>query len=218
MKTVLENLRNKNPEYTIHDIRDASFHPYGIVHEYTMGDLLPLLDEMIQVPSTGNAYQPSVAALEDIELIQRISLDIYGGLAVEAGSCTGNNAVLNGLEYHQGSETILAVKDFVLIVGKRQDMVGNTYNGELCECFYVPAGTVVECFATTLHYTPCKVDDTGFKTVVLLPKGTNEPMEGLPKGILMRTNKWFIAHVDNTAKIEAGNYPGLTGKMIEIKY
>ncbi len=218
MENILENLKDKNPEYNIRDVHDVAFGAYGIIHEYPSKEILHLLDDMIQVPSSGNAYQPSVAKLEALELIQKISFDVYGGLAVEAGSCAGNNTVLNGLEYHQGSETILAVKDFVLVVGKRQDMVGNMYDGTLCECFYVPKGTVVECFATTLHYTPCKVDDEGFKTVVLLPKGTNEPLEGLPKGILMRTNKWFIAHVDNTAKIEAGNYPGLTGKMIEIRY
>ena len=33
----------------------------------------------------------------------------------------------------------------------------------------------------------------------------------------MKRNKWFVAHPENTAKVAAGDYPGLLGAMREIK-
>ena len=84
-----------------------------------------------------------------------------------AGVVTGKNKVLNGLEYHQCSETIIAVTDYILALGKRQDMVGNDYDIEKCELFYIPKGTVVELYATTLHYTPITVKNS-FKSICFL--------------------------------------------------
>ncbi len=141
--------------------------------------------------------------------------DIYGYLNVMAGVVTGKNNVLNGLEYHQCSETIIAVTDYILAIGKRQDMVENDYDIEKCELFYVPQGTVVELYATTLHYTPITVIDS-FKTICLLLKGTGDACQR--RGILKKKNKWFIAHKDNVEKVQAGDYPGLKGKMIQIKH
>src|SRR5699024_12860421 len=42
-----------------------------------------------------------------------------------------------------------------------------------CEAFLVPAGTMIEVYATTLHYAPCSAQEKGFRCVVILPKGTN---------------------------------------------
>mgnify|MGYP000624012843 FL=1 len=162
-----------------------------------------------------NAYDTSIKELEDIPCIQELMKDIYGYLDVMAGVVTGKNDVLNGLEYHQCSETIIAVTDYILAVGKRQDMVENDYDIEKCELFYVPQGTVVELYATTLHYTPITVIDS-FKTICLLLKGTGDACQR--RGILKKKNKWFIAHKDNVEKVQAGDYPGLKGKMIQIKH
>ena len=67
-------------------------------------------------------------------------------------------------------------------------------------------GTVVELYATTLHYTPITVIDS-FKTICLLLKGTGDACQR--RGILKKKNKWFIAHKDNVEKVQAGDYPGL---------
>lgn len=48
-----------------------------------------------------------------------------------------------------------------------------TYETSKVEGFFVPEGTAIEVYATTLHYAPCGVDGQGFKCVVVLPKGTN---------------------------------------------
>ena len=54
--------------------------------------------------------------------------------------------------------------------------------------------------------------------VEILPRGTGDALPDGPKGILKKRNKWFVVHPENTAKVAAGDYPGLLGAMREIKY
>ena len=72
------------------------------------------------------------------------------------------------------------------------------YDINQCELFYVPKGTTIELYATTLHYTPITVKNR-FKTICLLLKGTGESCERI--GILKKCNKWFIAHRENIEKV-----------------
>lgn len=88
----------------------------------------------------------------------------------------------------------------------------------LVEAFFVPAGTVVEMYATTLHYAPCTAAEGGFRCVVILPAGTNTeinfPLSGNGEDKLMTAkNKWLIAHPD--AGIE-GAFCGLIDENITI--
>ena len=53
--------------------------------------------------------------------------------------------------------------------------------------------------------------------VEILPRGTGDALPDGPKGILKKRNTWFVAHPENTAKVAAGDYPGLLGAMREIK-
>ncbi|MCI7087020.1 MAG: DUF4867 family protein, partial [Lachnobacterium sp.] len=86
------------------------------------------------------------------------------------------------------------------------------------EAFKVPAGTVVEMYETTLHYAPCNAADGGFKCVVILPRGTNTPIDFalVPEGedrLMTAKNKWLIAHED--AGIEDA-FNGLRGENISL--
>ena len=49
--------------------------------------------------------------------------------------------------------------------------------------------------------------------VEILPRGTGDALPDGPKGILKKRNKWFVAHPENTAKVAAGDYPGLRGAL-----
>ena len=88
--------------------------------------------------------------------------------------------------------------------------------------FYVPAGTVIEVYATTLHFCPCQVSDEGFISIVILPRGTNKPLEH-PRDdagegrLLWARDKWLIAHPEAPA-VQRGAYPGLHGENYEIRY
>lgn len=85
--------------------------------------------------------------------------------------------------------------------------------------FFQSKGSAVELYSTTLHYTPCKVSEEGFMTLVILPEGTNAPLENTSnKNILLtKKNKFFMTHPSQKAKVESGNHPGLIGELIKIK-
>lgn len=210
----LEKIQEQNPHLTIYDVKDTNFQAYGrVINGFDLAEVTEYSGKC-NIPESGNYYEASVQELEEIAVIKELSQYLYGGLEVEAGICIGHNKSLTGIEYHQGSETIIAIEDCILILGKRQDMKDNTYDGNLTECFYVEKGQVVELYDTTLHYTPCKTGDHFF-TIVLLLKGTNDKIEK-PQGILMKKNKWFITHGQIQEKVDAGNYPGLLGSIKSI--
>lgn len=202
----------------IQKITDASFGRYGkVVTEFSYQEILK---EMAHTPLPEDVvYVASVDALEaaaEAEAVCRIG---FGGLPVQIGYCNGKNHSLNALEYHRSSEIDIAATDLILLLGCQQDIADdNTYDTSKVEAFYVPAGTAVELYATTLHYAPCSAHETGFRCVVVLPKGTNEELHfaAADKGenrLLAAVNKWLIAHEE--AQIE-GAFCGLKGENLTV--
>ena len=117
----------------------------------------------------------------------------------------------------------MAVTDLVLLLGRQQDMEGFDLPAGKIKAFFVPKGTTIEVYATTLHFCPCQVSDEGFRCIVILPRGTNYPLtQEKPKGgdgrLLWAQDKWLIAHPDNKSVVERGAYPGLHGENFDIKY
>jgi hypothetical protein len=214
----LEEVRRLNPNLKIIDLEDSRFKEYGKpLLGFEFEPLFQYVDENATIPQEGNSYVASMEQIEDFEVIKSIQARIYGRLEVEAGVCAGQNTALTGVEYHQGSEVIIAVTDCMIIIGRVQDMIGNTYESSQAEVFYMKRGEAVELYGTTLHYTPCKVEERGFMTIVVLLKGTNMPVERVENSLLTKKNKWFITHETQKAKIESGAYPGLKGNLIDIK-
>ncbi|MNN69991.1 hypothetical protein D3C81_1858190 [compost metagenome] len=76
----------------------------------------------------------------------------------------------------------------------------------------------VELYSTTLHYAPCKVSDKGFMTLVILPEGTNFPLEShmIRNPLLVKKNKFLMLHHAQTARTDSGVHPGLTGQLISL--
>ena len=126
---------------------------------------------------------------------------------------------MNAVEYHRNSEVNVAAADLVLLIGEQKDIEDDfTYDTAKIEAFLVPAGTAVEVYATTLHYAPCNVNESGFQCVVVLPKGTNTELNFQPGNpgedvLITAKNKWLIAHEE--AGIE-GVFCGLKGENITI--
>ena len=202
----------------IQNVADDAFRRYGKVLEGY--DFTELLKEMKHTPVPEDVtYVPSVEEMEALPVAKELQNKGYGGLPIEIGYCNGHNKKLNGLEYHRSSEINVAVTDLVLLIGHQQDVEKDfTYDTSKVEAFLVPAGTAIEVYATTLHYAPCHVNESGFQCVVVLPKGTNTELtfekaaEGEDK-LLTAKNKWLIAHEE--AAIE-GAFNGLKGVNIEI--
>ena len=202
----------------IQNVTDASFRKYGkIITEYSFEKILKEM-EHTSLPKDV-VYVPSVEELEVLPEAAEICKKGFGGLPIQIGYCNGDNHKLNALEYHRSSELDIAQTDLILLLGMQQDIEdGDIYDTAKVEAFLVPAGTGVELYATTLHYAPCHVNESGFQCVVVLPKGTNTELtfekaaEGEDK-LLTAKNKWLIGHEE--AAIE-GAFNGLKGENVGI--
>jgi hypothetical protein len=220
----LANLKIANPTRRIHTVFEDQFKGYGRVCSLVdSSGLLGWAKSTIDVPRSGTRYVPSLTVLEHREEIQRLGRCVYGRLPFQAGTCAGNNSQLTGVEYHQGSETVVAVSDCVMLLGRVQDIVHLSYDGSATEAFFIPSGTAVELFSTTLHYTPCQATPEGFLVLILLLEGTNAPLEAGHRTsddhpLLTKVNKFLMVHASQREKIESGIRPGLRGDLQEILF
>lgn len=203
----------------IQNVTDEGFKKYGrvLTSDY---DVAELIQKMGETPCPDDViYVPSDANLEKLAIYKDFTNSLYGGLPVQIGYCNGHNNLLNAVEYHRSSEVNVACTDVILLIGSEQDIEDDfTYDTSKIEAFLLPAGTVAEVYATTLHYAPCGVDGAGFRCVVVLPRDTNLDLEVQPNSakedkLLVARNKWLIAHPD--AKI-AGAFNGLKGENIQV--
>lgn len=204
----------------IKKVTDAAFRKYGrIVSEIDFTELVEKMSEM-PCPADAVVYEPSVAELEALPVYGELQRVSYGELPIQIGYCNGNNYSLNALEYHRSSELNVAATDAVLLVGWQPDVTDDfTYDTAKVEAFLVPKGTCVELYATTLHYAPCNGSEDGFRVVVVLPKGTNLPLDaehtGGEDGHLTAKNKWLIGHPQGG--LPEGSPLGLFGENLCVK-
>lgn len=191
----------------IKSIFDAEFSPYGQVHKgYKLDGLLAAM-KAIPLPESGTTYQPTIPELEALPIFELFGANAYGGMPVQLGMCWGRNTKLNCLEYHRDSEFNVGTHDFILLLAKQDEIVDGMLDTAKVQAFRVPAGVLVEVYATTLHYAPCHTDEAeGFRVAVALPRGTNEAKPAIKviteeDQLLWARNKWLLAHEDSA---EAG--------------
>jgi len=205
---------------TIKPVTDPAFLVYGkVVTGYDAGELL---EKMKETPLPDDVvYVPSVAELEELKVSKEMEKKLYGQLPIQVGYCNGHNKKLNAAEYHRSSEINIAVTDLILILGRQQDITPDyTYDSGKMEAFLVPAGTVIEVYATTLHYAPCHTEEGGFRCVVILPKDTNTDLEPAGEAVneedrlLFAKNKWLIGHKEGGLPEHA--YIGITGENLSV--
>ena len=206
----------------IYSISDPEFRAYGKVLEgYDTAELLAAM-EKIDMPESGTAYRPGIESLEACAIFSELGERAYGGMPIQLGMCWGYNTTLNCLEYHRDSEVNIGTKDFILLLGKLDEVEGGMLDTEKVKAFRVPAGLPVEVWATTLHYAPCQTDHrSGFRVAVALPKGTNmqkpvfEPRCEEDRWMTAR-NKWLLAH-PSSGPAKNGAHIGLKGENIDIE-
>lgn len=202
----------------IYNITDDNFRKYGrIVKSIDFTELTAELKKT-NIPE-GVVYEPSIEVFEKLSVVKELSEKFYGEMPIQIGYCNGHNQLLNAAEYHRSSEVNLAATDAVLILGLQADVTeAYTYETSMMEAFLVPAGTAVELFATTLHYAPCHVKEEGFQVSVILPAGTNYPLEKEHEGgedaLITAKNKWLIGHEEGG--LPEGTHIGLKGKNLHI--
>ena len=205
----------------IKKVTDSDFKKYGqVLRNY---DCQEIIEKMRTTPLPSDViYEPSVKELEDLDIYEELTAREFGELPIQIGYCNGNNYLLNAVEYHRSSEINIAVTDLILLLGCEQDIEEDyTYDTLKIKAFLVPAGTIIEVYATTLHYAPCNAKEDGFRCVVVLPKDTNLSLKrkiekfGEDK-LLFARNKWLIGHKDTNLG-KQGAFIGLKGKNISLK-
>lgn len=205
----------------IKSLTDKEFKKYGqVLKNY---DCSEILEKMKDAPLPENViYEPSIKELEELSIAKELKEREFGELPIQIGYCNGNNYMLNAVEYHRTSEINIAVTDLILLIGCQKDIEDDySYDTSKIEAFKVPAGTIIEVYATTLHYAPCNANEDGFRCVVVLPRDTNLPLENeISKSgedaLLFARNKWLIGHKD-TDLGEQGAFIGLKGENISLK-
>lgn len=202
-------------------VSHPSFQNYGqVLTGYDLGALLDTLEAVTPLPE-GVSYVPEQPELMALPAAQELSVGAYGGMPIQLGWCNGHNTKLNCLEYHRDSELNLGTRDFILLLAKREEMENGRLNTEKVAAYYVPAGVLVEVYATTLHYAPCSAKaGEGFKVLIVLPKGTNGPKPAVTvrneeDKCLAACNKWLLAHAES-AEAKGGAPVLLDGVNVDI--
>ena len=196
------------------------FRPYGrVVEGYPTQGLVDAL-KTTALPEAVE-YVPMDPVLHAAPNAEEIGEALLGGMPFQLGWCNGHNTKLNCLEFHRDSEFNLGTEDFILLLAKEEEIINGELDTACVKAFKAPAGVLIECYATTLHYAPCHADaDKGFRVMIGLPKGTNTDYR--PEGganVLDKTlwarNKWLLAHPE-TSEAAAGAVVGLKGENIDI--
>lgn len=216
---MLHLLKEKNSDIQIYSVEENEFHSFGRVIKNADTKEIIAAARQIENPPEGSRYVPDVEYWRHFSLASEIKNECFGTLPVQIGYCWGYNHYLNAAEWHRSSEINIAVTPLVLILGHVWDMVDGAVDSSKFKVFYLPEGTMVEVYATSLHFCPCQVSEGGFGCIVALPSGTNTPLTEKTKDQkLYRRNKWIVAHEENKTLIHKGILPGITGKNYEIKY
>ena len=218
--TNYEKIQKANPQLTIYQVGDEQFRDYGIV--YKQFDLTEINDYMARVAVTAaNQYVPKNPAIEQMSVIHEISGEVFGGMALSAGQCVGHCDAFSAVEFHQGSEVNITFTDVIMVLGKRRDLQNYEFHAvDDAQIFYIPQGTVFEMFSDTLHYSPIEVTPAGFKAVVVVLNGTNESLPSSFKThnpMLVKKNKFQLAHATRTDKVKAGILPGVKGPLVQVR-
>lgn len=205
----------------IYPVTDSAFAPYGkVLVGYDTAELLRTLEAVTPLPE-GTEYTVSQPELEALPIAAQLRDNAYGGMPVQLGWCNGRNTSLNCLEYHRDSELNIGADDFILLLAKAEDITGGIVDTARVKAFRAPAGAVVEVYATSLHYAPCKVPEKeGFRVVIVLPRGTNtDKPESAPvteeDRWLWARNKWLLAHPESSEAAQ-GAHIGLSGENIDL--
>ena len=203
---------------------DKEFKRYGfVVNSYDFTDLLKALDNT-PCPKDSVVYSPEDSSLQNQPVSAQIQSNLFGGMPIQLGYCNGHSISLNCFEYHRGSELVVAGTPLILLLADLRDVdETGTLDTAKTEAFYVPSGSAVVLYETTLHYAPTTAkncDCDHFRAVICLIKGTNVGKPEINQvnaedRMLWATNKWLLAHPD-TGEAKQGAYIGLVGENITL--
>ncbi len=215
---MLKELKTENSDIEILSSDSPEMNLYGrVIDGIDFSDMQAYIMTCSEPKKT--AYIRDLRILRDCPSFLKIQKRIYGSKTqLQSGLCFGMNSRMNGMEYHLGSEVIIALTDLILILGRKEDISSNSWDSSLAQCFFLPGGTSVELFEGTLHLAPCRTSQLPFCAVIILPEGTNTALNKNSKSadpLLFMNNKWLICHKESPA-VSKGGFVGITGDNIQI--
>ena len=215
---MLEKLQKANPQIKIYSVKDKEFDRFGTVCEFDSTGLVKAALKGVKVPKSGTGYLAVLDSLDKHPDAAKVRSLLAGQTDAQIGICWGHNQFLDALEYHNSSEIIIAATPAVLLLADRRDIKKGRLNTNKVKAFLLEKGDTVEVYATTLHYAPCEAEGT-FNCIIVLPRGTNVPLEAgeKPAPWLTAKNKWLLAHEKNQGLLDQGAHPGLYGINWQIK-
>lgn len=222
MSATLKKIREANPAFPIRSVEDPEFARYGRILECENPEELSNVLIQLEIPKEGNTYVASCAELEHTKACAAIVASVFGESDVQSGYCNGHGYRLNALEYHKSPEVNYSTTGAVLFLGRAENILENQYSSAQAEAYYLPSGVMIELAPLVLHFAPCRLTGEGFNCLVMLPRGTNEPLEGDHSGgkgeeaLLFMKNKWLIAHRDSPSAKNKNTFLGITGENFAI--
>lgn len=223
---MLHQLQALNPDLNILPVTDPSFARYGrVLPNFNTPKAVEIArKKWVLADSVGaNASEPDLE--QDVEFKQLASAQVYGEMPIEIGWVYGKNSLLNGLEYHQGSEVHFPLEDVIFLVAHFEEIEWTPdarLDTHKIRAYYAPQGTVTELYTWCLHYVPVHVyESRGFCDVFTLPQGTGSALQqaaaNTPDGrLLIARNQWLIAHPDASDLAAAGMHLGLYGPNTKV--
>ena len=220
---ILEQLQQKNPALRLYSVNDPEFSRYGRVLELPGCDLLSYALSKTPIPESGNCYVASDPALEAQPAVRTLRRLVYGEAEIQAGYCNGRGDTLNAEEYHKCSEVNLSTTGLVLLLALPEDLRDRRLHSKDVVGFYLPPGTAVEIYPRVLHFAPCRIQESGFRCLVVLTRGTNDALLAAPdtaaageEALLWMKNKWLLCHPDSP-QAKNGAYVGITGENLKLE-
>lgn len=202
----------------IQNVSDEEFLKYGKIIDIDTCSIVTYLKEKATMPKEKNLYVRDDLKMHDLNGISSIKQDVFGLGDIEVGYCNGYNSLLNCLEYHSCPEVDIAGDDLVLLLARVEDVKDGKIKTEDIKAFLLKEGQAVILYPYTMHFSPCKLKDSGFRSAIILSDKTNMDLIKKPlDNKLWKVNKWLFAHKDSI-QASLGAYIGIEGENIKVDY
>ena len=200
------------------NVTDEEFKDYGYLLDIDSSEILSYLKDKSIMPKENNIYVRHDENMSSLKGIDKIKEDVYGLADIETGYCNGYNSFLNCMEYHTCPEVDIAADDLVLLLGTLKDIKNGILDSKDVKAFKVKKGQAVCLYPYTLHFSPCKLSNDGFKCAIILADKTNMELPyKTDDNKLWAVNKWLLAHKDSK-QATLGAYIGIVGENIKVDF
>ncbi len=202
----------------IQSVTDPEFQDYGYVLSFNTDEIVSYLKEKAVMPKENNIYVRDDKDMKSLSGVDEIHEKVYGLGDIEVGYCNGYNSLLNCMEYHTCPEVDIAADDLILLLARPKDLKDEILDSKDVKAFLVKKGEAVCLYPYTMHFSPCKLSDNGFRCAIILSDKTNMDLDKKADDkALWKVNKWLLAHKDSK-QATLGAYVGIVGENIKVEY